>query len=261
MIVDMSRFEDWGRDCALHTASRLRRELGALAIAMPPATANAYAILDRVAGSQPIAPDHNAVRDRILDGSDQDAIDSALLAELSATRLLAAWAAARTVAAQRIATAVHCDYEELYEALRERAEQHIEVIKRAAAVDVPLDALIRAGRSEDAAAVAQAATAVASLDVLHSLHSTIEPVQMVVDSVDCRFWRDQRQAKHVASVGDSRCDYIIAAIRGGAELWFPSADEARGAARAIAEEYRKQWTRDEAIRKRQVTGVGPVMLD
>ncbi|MBO0677188.1 hypothetical protein JRC04_06900 [Mycolicibacterium sp. S2-37] len=246
------------RSGTTYRARNAVQQLTSRGIVLPDSIASAVAVLDRVAASGPREPDTVAVRNAIVDGADSDVINGLLLAELAYTRLRSEHAQAILIAAQRVLGAILDERANLHAALNMRAEHAIARLKNVAALDgASLEELVRAGRHDDAQALAEVEVVGAELVALYETRdSYLTPGGLDAaraGQFDCTQFRDPRvAARHhrddLGVVGN-----YLAALRHGAALWFPTSEEALAAAAPLYQEWEQQAARV-ADRQRQVGG-------
>ena len=214
-------------------------EFGARNIDLPKRVTDAIAAMNRVAASKPTKPSPTEIREAIIAGAAQDELDRLLLADAVATKLASEWAQAHIDTAGGVLSAIRRSVDELLPALRERAEAAIAKLTAVADLgEFRIDQLIRAGRVDDAKLAADAALTGAELDNLYGLRNRFLTRsggrELIVNGVSCATWRDPDAAAAHAR-GATPTDQLIAGLKAGVPLYFPSPDEAIAAAQEVAD--------------------------
>ncbi|SIA00067.1 Uncharacterised protein [Mycobacteroides abscessus subsp. abscessus] len=217
----------------------------------------AVAELDRIEAEVPRQAEPNTIRDAIVNGADSDAINALVLAELGFTRLRSAYMQAVQVAGGRALKAFHIERDNLHAALKVLAEHAITHLEKVAALDgATLEELVRAGRHDDAQALAEVevvGTELAALYTIRDDYLTPGGLRAArVGDVDCTQWRDPQIAGRYARVDRSVAANFVAVLRNGGELWFPTAEEAVEAAGPIHAEAKAAAAHAAEIRNRTV---------
>ena len=226
--------QDWprqARDCiaALNTRN----------IPLPETVTAALAVLDRVERAKPFAPEHTAIRKAILDGATTDQINALVLADLGAQKIAVEHGQARIDAAGAVLAAVLAAADKIMPALRKLAEAAISRLADVAALDgARLDDLVRAGRTDDAQAVANVATVASELDSHYEVRDRYltrgGPQALTVAGWNGSRWRDPVMASYHVS-GGNPADRYLKGLAAGVPLWFPTKSEAVAVAQAVAD--------------------------
>ncbi len=256
----------WGdqRSGAVFRAKDTVRKLEARGITIPKAVTAAVDNMRRIEAERPGARDPRELRELILNGAGADTLNAAILADLGASKLNAAYQEAALDAGVRVGRALRDAHDELHPQLAELAAVQIDILERVARLPAGtrLQDLVAAGdRQDDAHALATAEVAATELDALYELRAGLWEgghAAAIVDGADCTTWRDPRVAQHHAQL-TTRADYYVTALRGGSALWFPDLDAAIGAAEPIARELVRAAERLR-LQRRQQGVVGPVMF-
>ncbi|MGE3842415.1 MAG: hypothetical protein AB7I50_12590 [Vicinamibacterales bacterium] len=235
------------RSGTLHRARNAVNQLTARGIELPDSVAAAVAVLDRVQAAAPAPPKTTAVREAILAGADDSEIDRLLLADLAHTRLRSEHTQAVVIAAERVLAAVMAERDNLHAALKVLAEHAIEQLDRVASFDgASLEELVRAGRHDDAKALAEVEVVGAELKALYEIRDTYltpgGPEARQAGHFDCSEFVDCRVGYRHHSIDRSVAGNYVYALRQGAELHYPTAEEALAAAAPIY----AAWERDAA---------------
>ena len=114
-------------------------------------------VFDKVVASTPEEPPVTALRDAVLAGADPTAVGAALLYQMGANQLSSAWQQAATEAAYRALAVIMDERETLHAQLKAQAGELIEKLGRLATIDVPLDTLIREGKTAQVMSIMQTA--------------------------------------------------------------------------------------------------------
>lgn len=161
-----------------------------------------------------------------------------MLADLGAARLGSEWAEARIDAAGGLLAAILAAAGEIMPTLTKLAEEAIR--KLVAVADLggaKLDDLVRAGRTDDAQAVANAPTIAAELDSHYDFRDRFlvrgGPQALTVGSWNASRIRDPVMARHHVS-GSTPAERYIRGLTAGVPLWFPTRAEAIEVAQGIA---------------------------
>ncbi len=221
-------------------------------IDLPDDAASAYAALQNI--SAPADIEQNAVARLIADGAPEQQVLELLSTEQLRPRYAQAVVTARIIAGNRVLSAIRADAPSIHEQLDTIADELITQIEGAAAVgNVPLNALIRAARNDEARLVADIETNVNKMQHLWLLRDSVWDVRKRdVNGIDCSQWRDPRIAT-AHSHGESVAASMAAAYSGGAELWFPRPSEWLAVAERINSEMQNQAR---AVRERQRAELG-----
>ncbi|OCB52979.1 hypothetical protein A5722_25525 [Mycobacterium vulneris] len=217
------------------------------------------AVLDRIEAETPATPETTALREAILAGADADAINSLLLAELGATRLRSEYTQARNIAGQRILAAIHAERDDLHAGLADLADDAISQLAAVAALDgASLEHLVSVGRHDDAQALVNARVVGAELHALYEIRDLYltpgGPAEFRAGHFDCSQYRDPRVATRHHSSDLDVTDNYVHALRQGAELWYPTSEEALAAAAPLYAEWERNAARI-AAKQRQVGGI------
>jgi hypothetical protein len=195
---------------------------------------DAVAVLDRIESQTPDEPNAGDIKQAVLDDAGEAGIYRLILRQLGHQLRRNAYWQARLDAAQSALRAIRGDATSIHKQLKARADDIIQHLTKVAGFgpDVTLDGLVRAGRHDDAALVANMEIAAAELTILRGLHQHIvwSHSQFGLPPVDCAEWKDPT-AVHGHGHGAT---YIVSSIQQGAVPWFPTPDEAMEAAQPIA---------------------------
>lgn len=244
------------RNVWVFKAKEAIQEFGARNIPLPKPVDDAIALMNRVAAAQPTKPSFTAIREAIIDGAAQDHIDHLLLADATYARLASEWTQAHTDAAGAVLAAIRTAEPTLLPALRKQADSLIAKLAAVAALGgVKLDHLIRAGRTSDAKLLADESVIAAELNALYNLRDQYlvrgGGKALTVNGVSCARWREPEAAAAHAR-GKTDAEQFISGLAGGAQLWYPSADEAVAAATVIADRKAAEAER----RRQREAGIG-----
>lgn len=228
-------------------------------IELPSTITSAVAVLDRVEADAPRQPDAAAIRHAIVDGADSEKINALLLSQLAFTKLQSEYAQAAQIAAQRVLTAILDERDSLHAALKMLADDAITKLQHVAALNgASLEELVRAGRHEDAQALAVVEVVGAELVALYDtrdLYLTPGGAESArAGHFECTQFRDPRVAARHRREDVSVVGNYLLALREGAELWFPNEEEALAAAAPLYRQWEQEAARV-AARQRQVGGI------
>ena len=200
----------------IRARSALNR-LAELGIKLPKPVADAANLLTATETFTPAPRDPHALRDAILAGKDHDTLHAIVLADYAHSKIDTAASAARTHAAHTVLAAIRNAASEIHPQLATLAQATIEKLRAAAKVgDVPLDALVRAGRHADAEAVAGAAVAEQQfLDLCQTRRRLLWPERRGLPIIDVTVWTDPAFNGHS----------LIHGLNAGGELWFGTYSE------------------------------------
>ena len=242
------------RDGSPYRARGVLAALDARGIEQPAPVAAAVAVLDRIEADKPAEPPQLALHDAIVAGATPAELDAIVLTDLGSHRIRTAFEQARLTAAVNVLRAVLECRDELHQHLAAQAATLIEKLEAIAALDdTRLDTLIREGRHDDARALADkeiVGQELAELHQLRDLYLTPPGLDVKPAGVDCTVWVDPRKAAHLH--GDTRADVFLDGIRRGAQLHYPSAEQAAELAAPIA----ARLARDAQQRKEEQHGLG-----
>jgi hypothetical protein len=234
------------RQTAPERLRKLARDLNAAGIDCPAEVTEALDNLDRL---DKIKPRFVAVADLIDDyasGATAKKIDSDTVLALGYAFQKEAWDQARIKVAQDALAALPSHGDALTTQLAELAAPLIETVTRTARIDThDVDALVRAGRVDEATLVASYNTRCAELGNLYELRSRVTKgadygstgaLSRAVGyaNASCSVWRDPRVLKNNAD--GARGDVWRSAIQAGGEMWFPLPGEAAARSSEISAE-------------------------
>lgn len=218
-----------------YAARSIIEDLKAQRIDIPQAILDAYALFEDVT----IPPDHDDTEavQAIALGKPQDKIDALLLQGILRPAYRAATAKAKIVAAKAVLREVRAAAGHLFELLRPIAEEVIDDIHAAAQIgDVPLSALIRAGRTHDAELHANLETNLTAISALFRLRNQIFGVTRTdVGGIDLSEFRTLADSVSPVELSDrntanARWHSLYAR---GARLWWADPATYEAAAREL----------------------------
>lgn len=196
------------------------------------------AALDLLAYVESVQPRNEVDREPIisayLDRRSAEEIDAVSATMYAAGLRFSAWSQARDRAGRAVLEALRLNHEHLVGKLASLAAPLIAAIEHVAGLDThSVDALVMAGRNDDARVLAELPTTVAELRALYELRRVTTPpgIRYASGSVDCGEWEDPRPVTHAR--GDSPHSYYVHGVQLGGKLWFPTASEAESTARKI----------------------------
>ncbi|ADT97881.1 hypothetical protein [Mycolicibacterium gilvum] len=243
------------REGAPFRARKLLADLDHHGVQLDGQVLDALTHLDRVEAEKPAEPDPQALHDAIVAGASTADLDALVLTELGSHRIRAAYAQARLTAAVRVLAAVLTDRDQIHAQLADKAADCIDKLERIAALDAPLDTLIREGRHDDARLLADAHITGETLNQLYQLRDlALIPASADLRpySLDVSRWRNPDKVAH--GHGTTATELFVDGLRRGGTLWYPSADEqAEALAPLVAEVERTAQRKHE-----QDWGVGAI---
>jgi hypothetical protein len=206
-------------------------------IKIPKPVADEVANLDRVAASNPPDLDPRAAARAIADGATPEQVAELLTAALVHPSHRQAVAEAARIAAGRVLAAIKRTADEIHEQFRAQALDLIEKLEATAELDVPLNALIRAGRDSEARLLADVDLNAEALNRLYQVRSQSvwAGERFHVNGANCGEWRDPRKVESHLNESTLAGNYL-AGIRAGGELWFATPEESRQAGEVVAAE-------------------------
>ena len=252
---------NWG-DNAPYTARDALKRFQARNVTLPDTITAAAANLERVTSARPAKPPVDTIRNLIVSGAPQSDIDAAVLADLAHSRLLSEYAQAEVLAAHQVLKTFRDAHDTLFQALEEQALALIKHVEQVAALGegVTLDALVRDGNIEDAAALASIDQIVAELNELYEVRYYLVKRGYLAmrheDGTDCCVWQDPRPVNREARGNDNQTQKYLRGIRSGGTLWYPNAQSARDAAEPIAAEERRTAEKIAQKRREQNASAG-----
>lgn len=235
------------------TAHRTCDGLTHRGIKLPKPVTEALDLLNHVEAAQPRNEvDREPIIAAYLNREAAERIEALSASQYAAGLRFTAWSQARDRAGRAVVEALRLHHDHLTAELAALAAPLISAIEHVAGLDDKnLSALVKANRHDDARVVAELPTTVAELDALYALRRATTPPGYGYDhkGVDCGQWRDPRPVRNASAT--SVPDYYLTGAMAGAELWFPTADEATTAARKVwaLEEKERAETRDAAVRE------------
>jgi hypothetical protein len=224
------------REAAVYRVQGGRKQVADRGIKFPKAVLDALAVFDRIEADTPRQPSQTAIREAILTGADQDEINALLLADLGAQRLRGEHAQARIDSAVRVLRAIRAAHDDIYPQLKALADMQIAHLEAVARLDgARLEDLVRAGRHDDAQALATVDVAAAELNTLWSMRDTfiVDRNGTTVGMVNCSRWRDPRPVERHHRGDETLAQSLVNGLRNGGELWYPTHAEAIAAAEPI----------------------------
>ncbi|MEU4432505.1 hypothetical protein AB0F65_17620 [Nocardia rhamnosiphila] len=226
------------------TAHKVCSALTHRGIKLPKQVAGALDLLNYVESVQPRNEvDPEPITAAYLNREPADKIEVLSATIYAAGLRFSAWSQARDRAGRGVLEALRFNHEQLTTDLATLAAPLITAIEHAADLDTRnLDALVMAGRHDDARVMAELPATIAELNALYELRRATTPPGFRYDhkTVDCGQWEDPRPVRNVHA--SSVPDYYLNGTISGGKLWFPTVDEAATAARTI-------WTTDEQQRQ------------
>jgi len=229
----------------------------ARSIDFPTEVTEAIASWQRVTAGIPEVPKRKALTDAIIDGADDGTLASTLLAHLGGSILADAW---RLAAGKAARVALDCIYEHraiFHGQLGVLADDAIAHINRVAGLHGrSLNTLVREGRHDEARDVADIELQIKEFLTLIDIRNGYlvgDAHQLRVDGVDASMWKNIADvSNHIH--GDTQTEQILAGVRGGGILWYPTLEEARAAAQPVADAI----AAEEAARRAEQFGIGSV---
>ncbi len=246
------------RDGAPYRARNALTQITDRGIELPAAVTTAVAVLDRIEADTPREAATTAMRDAIVAGADSDEIARLLLADLGTSRLRVEYAQARIIAATRVLSAILAASGELHAALSVLADHAIGKLEKVAQLDgTSLEQLVREGRHDDAQALAEVEVVGAELAALYETRDSYLTrgglAAARAGQFDCTQYRDPRIAAQHHRGELNVTGRWLHAMREGAELWYPTADEALAAAAPLYAAWERE-AQKAAARQRAVGG-------
>jgi hypothetical protein len=192
--------------------------------------------LTELRANRPEAPPRNAVATLIVDEAQAADIDQAIAAHLGNSHRVQQHSEAESIAGQRALTAIRADRDRLHSELRFTADQIIERLHQAAAIDESITDLTRARRVDEAHVLACAnSDAVEPRDAYQLRDNYLTPP----GSHWSTGWWDCGWYSNPWDIGNGNADHdrtlwgaLRANIRAGGRLWFPTLEEAHAASEA-----------------------------
>ena len=256
------------RKTAPERLRKLAADLAAVGIDSPPEIVAALSNLDRLDKIKPAPISVADLIDDYMTGAPAKKIDATTLATVGHGLKFEAWDEARIKVAQRALSAFPAYGDDLTTQLAALAAPLIETVTRTALIDThDVDALVRAGRVDEATLVASYGTRCAELGNLYDLRGRVTkgadygssaPLVRAVGytGASCAVWRDPRVL--TSNADGARGDVWRTAIQAGGELWFPLPGEALEQSHAIAEDVQAKEAAEarEAAERGFNTGMG-----
>jgi|SRR5690625_4178326 len=213
------------------TARETIRELTDRKVKLDAVVLDKVAALDALDALHPEEPRADAV-DVAYAAGDPDGAHTAALQQLTYEARRQAWHRAQKAASAAVLESVITHRDTIHEQLRTHADKLIARLEAAAAVeDIGLDRLLRDGREQDAKTVADAPWCESELKRLYALRDMRlrRPRETYgTRLVDTGMWRDPRTVRGTTT--------LLAGLRAGGELWFPTIEDAAAAASPIQAE-------------------------
>jgi hypothetical protein len=238
----------------------LKAALDALAVHSinhPPAVTEAIELWQRVRSTRPAQPGHYDIRDAVLAGADPVELGSLIVADLGAQKVQNAWSQAEQFAAQAALAAILEHRDHYHQQLAKQAAELIAKLEATAAVGgAPLDALIRAGRTDEAKLVADLEQHAAALDNIYRTRDLYLVAggwkQLRAGQFDCSRWENPTDLEDRIGGNLTLGQGFLCGINGAGRLWFPTGEQARAAAQQLYD----AWEAEQIELKKQQAGVG-----
>jgi hypothetical protein len=189
--------------------------------------------------------DDNTAAVAIANGATDKAVNEALLQQVLRPAHRAAATKALQIAAQSVLAALAANADEIHEdGLRPVAERLIDEIHAAAQTgDIPLEALVRVGRHEDARRQAELSSNVAQLAELYRLRNAVYGVHRVdVDGLDVSQFHTLATYTSPTRLSDRQTDVARAhsLYARGARYWFPTPAQWQARAKELLPAHKSQ---------------------
>jgi hypothetical protein len=201
-------------------------------IQLPAAVADAYAKLEAV--TFPPEIEQNAVATAIADGRPAPDVQKLLIAQEHDAALRQATAVAKNIAASRVLSAIRAHADDLFEALRPLAEQLIDDIHAAAAIgDIPLTALVRAGRHDESRLIVALEENDTKLQQLFRLRNSLYGVtRTAIGTVDVSQYKRPVKFTSATALSSDNTEGARwnAIVNKGGELWWSKPSQWQDAA-------------------------------
>jgi hypothetical protein len=177
-----------------------------------------------------------------------------LLRHIGATVLRTAYTQAAISAAADALRAIMDARDMIHAQLAQRAERAISDLQAVAAMgETTIDALVRAGRTEDAKLFADQHLTGAELLALYALRdATVMPGGLKAarrGHIDCTRGADPTRIEGKLSTGSTAVDRLIIGLRAGGALWFPTCEQALAAAEPIFTDWQGEAERVAAVQR------------
>lgn len=238
----MSRFHAAvNRDSAHTNAHNAIAEFGKLNVELPKAVHDAHDALIALEARQPQQPDPNTVRALYAAGATDKAIDAALADAANHQARRNAWIQARADLGITVNQQILNHANDIHTKLAEIAAPIIEDITTAAHINEPLNALVSAGRHDDATLIANAdinTEQLAHLYTLRDRYLTPPGASTTAGHYDGSVWSNP-SVTHGKTRGETTTAIWRAGIRVGGNLWYPRHDQALNAATKAWSEYKR----------------------
>ncbi|MET8795357.1 hypothetical protein ABZV91_02680 [Nocardia sp. NPDC004568] len=218
-----------------YTAHKTWDALTRRGITMPAQVTEAMDLLTYVESVKPRNDvDHAPIAEAYLNREPAEQIAQKAAVMYAAGLQFSAWSNARDRAARGVLEALRFNHDELVAGMAELAAPLIEAIEHVARLDThSVDALVVAGRNDDARILAELQTTVAELKALYELRRVTTPpgFRYASGAIDCGEWQDPRKVTHAS--GANPHSYYVHGVQLGGRLWFPTVGEAESTARNI----------------------------
>ncbi|WP_396912483.1 hypothetical protein [Mycolicibacterium sp.] len=229
------------RESAHTNAHNAITEFGKLNVELPTAVNQAHDALIALETRRPQQPDANAVRELYATAATDKAINEALNASTNHQARHNAWIQARADLGIAVMQQMLSHSNEIHAALAAIATPIIEDITAAAKIDEPLNALVSAGRHNEATLTANAEINVAQLQHLYDLRDRYLTPPSAATSAghyDGSVWANP-SVVHGKARGETTAATWRAGIRAGGQLAFPTHTQALNTATKAWSDYKR----------------------
>lgn len=225
MIIDQPAFE----------ASQAFRALDQLGIELSADTQRLAKRLNILRENPPQPAPFNRVAHLIADDANDKAISQAVIEHLGTNHLIQQTVLAADILGGRVLDAILDDAPRIHAELRVTADELIDRLHQAAALDLSVIELTKARRIDDAHLAATAESDAESLRTLYFVRDTyLTPptARWCTGWHDCRTVKNPWDATYIGEHDETTWGTWQAAIRAGAQLWYPTVEEATAASQA-----------------------------
>lgn len=222
-------------DLAGYEAGNGCRALDEFGITLSADTDRWFQRLNELKANPPKPLPHNAVAELVADAAKPAVIDAAVAAHVGQNHRIMAHDIAVNIVGRRVLDALLADRDRIHAALAVIANEAIDRLHRAAALEQSISELTRQRRSDEAHLLACADTDAETLRrlfVIRDEYLTPASEKWSTGWWNCATYSNPWDVKNPSPREETVWEVFRAEIRAGGQLWFPTIEEARAASQA-----------------------------
>lgn len=222
-------------DTSARDAIDAAHALDGFGVELPPEATRWLNKLNELRANPPAETPRNRVAELIADSAKPAEVDRALAYSVSQNLRAGQHRLAQQIVGARMLDEVMRDRDRLHRELKVTADDLIGRLHEAATITETVIELTRERRTDEAHLVATIESDVGELRALYDLRDNyLTPAHARWDAGQwsCRYFANPWHVRHPAPGGSGQWDHWKAYIKAGAELWYPSFEEAAEAVNA-----------------------------